>query len=93
MFYKLIKLNMEDIKIGLNTSVKAVMSHFRAERDMAISDLEIYLNRPVGIGEHVNVTADIITIFERLEKANSMLEMIGRMVVNNTNSNQTEEQQ
>jgi hypothetical protein len=92
LFYNLIKLNMEDIKIGLNTSVKAVMSHFQAQRDLAISDLEIYLNRPVGIGEHVNVTADIITIFERLEKANSMLDMLNRMVVNNTNVNQQEQQ-
>jgi hypothetical protein len=79
---------MEDIKINLNTSVKAVISNFQAQRDMAVSDLEIYLNRPVGIGEHVNVTADIITIFERLEKANSMLEMLNKMVVNNTNVNQ-----
>jgi hypothetical protein len=79
---------MEDIKINLNTSVKAVISNFQAQRDIAVSDLEIYLNRPVGIGEHVNVTADIITIFERLEKANSMLEMLNKMVVNNTNVNQ-----
>lgn len=79
---------MEDIKINLNTSVKAVISTFQAQRDIAVSDLEIYLNRPVGIGEHVNVTADIITIFERLEKANSMLEMLNKMVVNNTNVNQ-----
>ena len=78
---------MEDLKIGLNTSVKAVISNFQAERDMAISDLEIYLNRPVGIGEHVNVTKDIISIFERLEKANSMLEMLGKMVVENTPQN------
>lgn len=79
---------MEDIKINLNTSVKAVISNFQAQKDMAISDLEIYLNRPVGIGEHVNVTADIITIFERLEKANSMLEMLNKMVVSNTSVNQ-----
>jgi len=79
---------MEDVKINLNTSVKAVISNFQAQRDIAVSDLEIYLNRPVGIGEHVNVTADIITIFERLEKANSMLEMLNKMVVNNTNVNQ-----
>jgi len=78
---------MEDIKIGLNTSTKAVMSHFQAQRDMAVSDLEIYLNRPVGIGEHINVTSDIIILFERLEKATSMLEMLNKMIVNNANTN------
>jgi hypothetical protein len=83
---------MEDIKIVFNTSVKAVLSHFQAQKDMAISDLEIYLNRPVGIGEHINVTADIITIFERLEKASSMLEMLSKIVVNNTNVNQKEQE-
>jgi hypothetical protein len=84
---------MEDVKINLNTSVKAVISNFQAQRDMAVSDLEIYLNRPVGIGEHVNVTADIITIFERLEKANSMLEMLNKMVVNNANANQVNQKE
>ncbi len=83
---------MEDIKIGLNTSTKAVISHFKAKRDMAISDLEIYLNRPVGVGEHRNVTSDIITLFEKLEQANSMLEMLNKMIVNHTNVNDSENQ-
>jgi len=72
---------MEDIKIQLNNSVKAVSSHFQAERDRAVADLEIYLNRPVGVGDHATLLDDTIKIFERLEHANSMIEMIDSMTL------------
>jgi hypothetical protein len=72
---------MEDIKIQLNNSVKAVSSHFQAEKDRAIADLEIYLNRPVGVGDHSSVLDDTIKIFEKLEHAKSMLEMINSMTL------------
>lgn len=72
---------MEDIKIQLNNTVKAVSSHFQAQKYKAISDLEIYLNRPVGVGDHSNMLNDTIKIFESLEHANSMLEMIDSMTV------------
>lgn len=78
---------MEDIKIQLNNSVKAVSSHFQAERDRAIADLEIYLNRPVGVGEHATLLDDTIKIFEKLEHANSMLEMIDSMTIGGTEKN------
>jgi hypothetical protein len=72
---------MEDIKIQLNNTVKAVSSHFQAQKDKAIADLEIYLNRPVGVGGHSNVLEDTIKIFESLEHANSMIEMIDSMTM------------
>jgi hypothetical protein len=70
---------MEDIKIQLNNTVKAVISHFQYQKDKAIADLEIYLNRPVGVGDHSNILDDTIKIFENLEHANSMLKMIESM--------------
>jgi hypothetical protein len=72
---------MEDIKIQLNNTVKAVTSHFQYQKDKAIADLEIYLNRPVGVGDHSNILDDTIKIFEDLEHANSMLKMIDAMTV------------
>lgn len=72
---------MEDIKIQLNNTVKAVSSHFQAQKDRAIADLEIYLNRPVGVGGHSSILEDTIEIFESLEHANSMIEMIDSMTL------------
>ena len=72
---------MEDIKIQLNNSVKAVTSHFQAQRDRAIADLEVYLNRPVGVGEHSTLLDDTIKIFESLAHANEMLSLIESMTV------------
>lgn len=72
---------MEDVKIQLNNSVKAVTSHFQAQRDRAIADLEVYLNRPVGVGEHSGLLDDTIKIFESLGHANEMLSLIESMTV------------
>jgi len=72
---------MEDIKINMNNQIRAVHSHYQAKKDRAIADLEIYLNRPVGVGEHNSITEEVIKIMEELEHSNSMLEMIGKMVV------------
>lgn len=72
---------MEDIKIQLNNTVKAVNSHFQAQRDKAIADLEIYLNRPVGVGDHSSILEDTIKIFENLEHANSMIKLIEDMTI------------
>jgi hypothetical protein len=76
---------MEDIKIQLTPTVKAALSHYQALKDRALSDLEIYLNRPVGVGGHVTTTDDIIKLFEDLERADSMLKSIGSIVINEEN--------
>jgi hypothetical protein len=78
---------MEDIKIGMTASVKAALSHYQALKDRAISDLEIYLNRPVGVGGHATTTDDIIKLFEDLEKANSMLKSINSIIISEEEAN------
>jgi hypothetical protein len=45
-----------------------------------MSDLELYLNRPVGIGEHTSVFDDTRKMFESLEQANSMLEFFDKII-------------
>jgi hypothetical protein len=73
--------NMEDIKVNLTPQMKAAVSHFQAQKDKAVADLEIYLNRPVGVGSHAVITNDTIKLLEELEHANSMLELLGSIIV------------
>jgi hypothetical protein len=75
------KYFMEEVKIQMTAQMKAALSHFIAKKDRAISDLEVYLNRPVGVGEHSNITEEVITKLEELEHSNSMIQMINSMVV------------
>jgi hypothetical protein len=72
---------MEDIKIQMTPTVKAALSHFQAQKDKALSDLEIYLNRPVGVGGHATTTEDIIKLFEDLEKADTMIKSISSIII------------
>ena len=65
----------------MTPTVKAALSHFQAQKDKALSDLEIYLNRPVGVGGHVTTTEDIIKLFEDLEKADTMIKSISSIII------------
>jgi hypothetical protein len=82
---------MEDIKFHMNNQIKAVNSYYQAKKDRAVADLEIYLNRPVGVGEHNSITDEVIKILEDLEHSNSMLEMIGKMVLNQNDTDTIKE--
>lgn len=79
---------MEEIKIQMTAQMKAALSHFIAKKDRAISDLEIYLNRPVGVGEHSNLTDEVIDKLEELEHSKSMIEMINSMTIPLVDENQ-----
>tara|TARA_R110000868_G_scaffold105774_10_gene290456 strand:- start:10460 stop:10699 length:240 start_codon:yes stop_codon:yes gene_type:complete len=72
---------MEDIKIQLTPTVTAAISHYQALKDRALSDLEIFLNRPVGVGGHATTTDDIIKLFEELERADSMVKSIKSIIL------------
>ncbi len=38
---------------------KALLAHANGEIQMHLANIEIYLNNPVGIGEHPDITAAI----------------------------------
>ncbi len=63
----------------LNPKVQAAISHFVAERDKALAELDIYVNNGVGVGDHANVTEGVIKLFEKLDHANSVIETIAKL--------------
>lgn len=72
---------MEDIKFMMNNQTRAIYSHYVSLKDRSIADLETYLNRPVGVGGHNTITEEIILSLESLEKANSMIYLLDKMIV------------
>lgn len=67
---------MEELKVAPTQIMKALISNYQADKDRALSDLELYLNRPVGVGSHNTVFEDTKKIFETLEHADSMIEFL-----------------
>lgn len=85
---------MEEIQLQPTSQVIAVTSHFQAKKDRALSDIELYLNRPAGVGGHATLTDDIIKMFEELERADTMITFVKSMtIVPNHTSQQNVPQQ
>jgi hypothetical protein len=72
---------MEDLKVSMNPQIKAVVSHYQAIKDKGISDLEVLLNRPVGMSSSSNITDEIILKLETVQKADSMLNFMNSIII------------
>jgi hypothetical protein len=53
----------------MNKLLQAALSHYEAQRDEALAVLEVYLNNPVGIGEHSNLLDEIKEWTHKLTEA------------------------
>lgn len=53
----------------MNKLLKAALSKYEAQRDEALAVLEIYLNNPVGIGEHSNLLDEVLEWTQKLTEA------------------------
>jgi methylaspartate ammonia-lyase len=51
----------------------AAMAHFEAKRQAACANLRIYLENPVGIGEHSNLLEEVIKLTKQLAEAEDCL--------------------
>lgn len=69
--------------------LQASLSHYIAKRDIALSELDVYINRPVGVGDHASVTSEVIRLFAELESAESVIQVIRDIMNSNTQSKQS----
>ena len=67
--------------MSMNPQIKAVVSHYQAIKDKGISDLEVLLNRPVGMSSNSNITDEIILKLETVQKADSMLNFMSSIII------------
>jgi peptidoglycan hydrolase CwlO-like protein len=65
--------------------VQAALSHYIAKRDKCLAELDVYLNRPVGVGDHASVSDEIIKLFSELDNAESVISTIRDVVSSNQN--------
>ena len=60
----------------MNKLLVAAISHYEAQRDEALATLDIYLNNPVGIGEHSNILKEVVDWTEKLTEAEENIETL-----------------
>lgn len=63
--------------------IRAALSHYTADRDKAIAELDIYINKGVGVGEHAKVADEVIALFKKLDEAQGVIETINEVIKGN----------
>ncbi len=62
----------------------ATLALFEAERQKALATISLYLNAPVGVGEHPDVVDNIAAAARQLAEAEEALETLNRNFLNST---------
>ena len=58
--------------------IKALLSHAQCEINYHKANVNVYLNNPVGIGEHSNVVGAIADELDQIAKYHDQVEVIER---------------
>ena len=62
----------------MNKLLQASIDRNKAEISEALATLDVYLNNPVGIGEHPDLLTEIDKYIEKLETATGKLETLSK---------------
>ena len=54
--------------------IKALIAHAHGDIQKHVANVEVYLNNPVGIGEHPQQVEEAMTALEKLANANDKLD-------------------
>lgn len=61
------------------TLIAAAETHFQAKTAKAAATINIYLNNPVGVGEHPQIVDEFIEAIEAYEAASSGFEVVQKL--------------
>ena len=63
------------------TLIKAVVSHAQGHINKHLANIEVYMNNPVGVGEHPDIIEAIEMELEQVAKYDDQIEMIKKYYV------------
>jgi hypothetical protein len=69
-----------------NLHYKAAVSHFRWKADAARATLDTYFNRAVGIGEHSNLSEEILKWTKVLAESEEAIDALKKYAAERPNS-------
>tara|TARA_R100000808_G_C2121577_1_gene132777 strand:+ start:748 stop:960 length:213 start_codon:yes stop_codon:yes gene_type:complete len=66
----------------MNNLYNASVQHFKAQETAAIATIELYLTKPVAIGDHPNIIQEINEQVKKLSEARECLQILTQIVTN-----------
>ena len=60
--------------------LKAILTKLIGQRDIELQDLMVYLNNPVGVGEHSNIGEEVEIKISNIEALESKIETINKIL-------------
>ena len=63
----------------MSNYIQAIKTKLTGQRDIEISDLQVYISSPVAIGEHPNIGEEIEKKIETIDNLNSKIETIDNL--------------
>jgi len=60
--------------------LKAILTKLIGQRDIEVQDLIVYLNNPVGVGEHSNIGEEVEIKISNIEALESKIETINKIL-------------
>lgn len=64
--------------------ISGILAQYIGQKDETIADLSVYLDNPVGVGEHSNIGEEIRAKIEKIDKLDSLIETINKYFASNT---------
>ena len=74
-----------------NQLMRATLARLEADRQEAIATIGLYLNAPVGVGEHPDLVSEIVAATKRLADAEEGMETLNRNFMNSTEESDTDD--
>ena len=60
--------------------LKAILTKLIGQRDIEVQDLIVYLNNPVGVGEHSNIGEEVEIKISNIDTLESKIETINKIL-------------
>tara|TARA_B100000131_G_scaffold16595_1_gene16880 strand:- start:1783 stop:2103 length:321 start_codon:yes stop_codon:yes gene_type:complete len=60
--------------------IKALLAHANGEIQMHLANVEVYLNNPVGIGEHPDITEAMQQEIDKIARWHDQIEVINQYI-------------
>tara|TARA_B100001093_G_scaffold466321_1_gene484641 strand:- start:650 stop:853 length:204 start_codon:yes stop_codon:yes gene_type:complete len=62
----------------MNKHLKAILKKLEGKRDEHLADLQVYIDNPVGVGEHPGIGEVIEKKIEKIDELDSSIECINK---------------
>lgn len=71
--------------------IQAIYNQFAGAREEALADLTVYLQNPVGVGEHPNIGEEIKNLVKRVDEYDSLVECMEKHFVQGNSASSSQQ--